>query len=137
MYVKNEKELGKALQNNADEIVMELKTGKTVIKIKATGEKAFRTLILCMGVVIPLIYATVTSGGIASPVTVPAATIAMATPISLIGAGTCFSAATIATGAVIAAGGLASITAGAQALKKLRNYDLIQKGDKVILKRKK
>jgi len=133
MLVTNEKELGKALNDNVDEIEIEADFRKKVIKIKAKGEVAWRIAIVGITLAIPLVMATVMSAGTATPITAPAAVVTLTGAAGVLGIGATFSAVSIAAGAVIAAG---SVSAGVAALNKLRKYKMTDYGDRLVLTRK-
>ena len=133
MKANNEKELGEALHNNEDEIVIEGDLANHVWKIHIKGNVAWGVVIGCFVIAIPLVITTVVSGGTATPVTAPAAVAVIAPASGILGVGTAFSALSICAGAAACGGG---VSAGIAALKKLRKYDVIKKENKVILKRK-
>lgn len=133
MLVTNEKELGKALNDNVDEIEIEANLRKKVIKIKAKGKVAWVIAIGSISLAVPLVMVTVMSAGTATPITAPAAVGALAGATGVLGVGATFSAVSIAAGAVIAAG---SVSAGVAALNKLRKYKMTDYGDRLVLTRK-
>ena len=119
--VNDSKELGKALKNNEDEIIIEGDLITKVIKIKATGKVAWAVAVGAIGVaVVAVIAAPATGGtsGIASFAVAPAA-------VSVLGATT----TTAAIGIAVAAGGVGG-------LNKLREYKIVKNDDnKLILKK--
>lgn len=133
MKVNNEKELGEAIHNKVDYIEVEGDLKNKVIKIKAVNTVAWGVVISCMTVGITLVITTAISAGTATPITAPAAVAALTPAAGVLGISTAFSAASIGAGAASIGGG---VGAGIAALKKLRKYDLIKEGAKVILKRK-
>lgn len=130
MNVSNEKELGKALKNNEDTIVVEGNLAKKVFRIKATGKVAWAVAIGGIGVAITAAIATVATGGLSAPMTGGAA-VAGLTPAALAlgGGGGGLAVATSAVTIGVAGGGI-------EALNKLRKYKLKKDGNRVILTRK-
>jgi len=133
MLVTNEKELGKALNDNVDEIEIEANLRKKVIKIKAKGKVAWVIAIGSISLAVPLVMVTVMSAGTATPITAPVAVGALTGATGVLGIGAAFSAVSIAAGAAIAAG---SVSAGVAALNKLRKYKMTDYGDRLVLTRK-
>ena len=117
MAITSEKELGKALKENQDTIVIEGELGEKVIRIKATGKVAWVIAIAALVVAVPMAMSGV--GIAASGITATGA-------VAVLGAGATTSAIAIA----VAAGGVG-------ALNKLRKYRLEKKdGTRVILHKK-
>lgn len=123
----DEKELGKALKEEQDEIIIESDLVNKVFKIKATGKAAWGVCIAALGVVVAAIIAVPTTGGTSTPVSGLVAAPALAGTTAVLGTGATVSAITIAA----AAGGVG-------ALNKLRDYDMEKISDtKAILRKKK
>lgn len=117
--VKTPEELGKALKNNADEILIEGDLKKKVIRIRITGKVAW---VVAIGAIAAAVAAIIASGGIAFPLGIPLA----APAISILGVPTVSAAILIAR----AAGGVG-------ALNKLRKYKEVERGeDWLVLRRK-
>ena len=124
MAIDNEKDLGKALNEDQDTIEIEGSLKDKVIKIKATGKVAWVIAIGAIGVaVVAILY----------PVPEPAtqtgakgiAALTGGAAVGILGAGTAMSAIAIS----VASGGVA-------ALNKLRGYKIISNsGDKLVLKK--
>lgn len=118
----DEKDLGRDIKNNKDEIVVEGDLARRVIKIKITGNVAWGVCIAAIAIAIVGIPAAAPTGGASAIITAPA----MIGTVGILGAGTATSAVAIA----IAAGGVG-------ALNKLRNYKMEKISDtKIILRRK-
>ena len=121
-----EKELGEALKNNEDTIVVEGDLAKKVIKIGATGNAVWVACIICIAVAVAATIVTISSAGTATLVTGPAASVGLGFAATALGMPT----AITATGIAIAGGGV-------NALNKLRNYRLEKISDmKIILHKK-
>ena len=117
--VKTPKELGKALKNNADEILIEGDLKKKVIRIRITGKVAW---LVAIGAIAAAVAAIIASGGLAFALGIPL----VAPAISILGVPTVSAAILIA----IAAGGVG-------ALNKLRKYKEVERGeDWLVLRRK-
>ena len=163
MVVKNEKELGREIENKTEEIEIEGDFSKKVIKIHATGKVAWAVVIGAFGIAIPLEIAALiaarksigSSSGVGLPggglpsvglpggnpvgkvkfalMAAPAGVIAAAPAVGVLGMGTTISALSIAIGAA----GVGGISAGIAALNRLRDYDLKKIGENhIILTRK-
>ena len=124
--MNTEKELGEALKNNLDTIEVEGDLAKKVIKIKATGKVAWGACIACIAIAVAVAVVTISSGGVATPITGPTAAITLGTAASIWGVPTAISA----TGIAVAGGGII-------ALKKLRKYRIEKISDKKIILYKK
>ena len=121
-----EKDLGNALKNNQDTIVIEGDLAEKTLKIKATGKVAWAVCIGCIAVAVTLVVVTFGSGGAAIPVAGPTAAITLSAAATIWGLPT----AITATGIAVAGGGVV-------ALKKLRKYRVEKISDtKIILHRK-
>lgn len=114
MKVSNEEELGNALKDDQDTIEIEGDLKKKVIRIKATGKVAW---VIALGVVAVGIYALKSKK--------PAAPIVATGAVAILGY-----RATVAAISIAVAGG------GVTVLTKLRNYNLTENGDVVILTKK-
>ncbi|WP_323930436.1 hypothetical protein [Aeromonas veronii] len=124
MAINNEKDLGKALNEDQDTIEIEGSLRDKVIKIKATGKVAWVIAIGAIGVaVVAILYPVPEPATQASSKGIAALTGGAA--IGILGAGTAMSAIAIS----VASGGVA-------ALNKLRSYKIISNsGDKLVLKK--
>lgn len=119
MAIRTESELGHALKNGQDTIVIEGDLKNKVLRIKATGDVAWAVAIGSIGVAV---LAVLASGGLAAP---PAGFVAIGA-VSTLGASVATSAVTIA----VAAGGVG-------ALNSLRRYRIsYQSGERLILERR-
>ena len=123
--VTNEKDLGKALSNKQDEIIIEGDIVKKVFKIKAKGKVAWAIAFAAIVVAVAAVIATIGSGGAASPASVPAKLIGGTAAASVLGLSTAKSAVLIA----VAAG-------SASSLNTLRKYKLIEKSNSKAILRK-
>ena len=125
--MKDEKELGKAIKEGQDTIVVEYDLAKKVLRIKATNKVAWGVCIAAICVAVGSVLTTVASGGIAAPVGAVVSMPAMAGAVAILGVGTAKTAVAIA----VAAG-------SAGALNKLRDYDVEKISDtKIILHKRK
>ncbi|ENC6423215.1 hypothetical protein [Aeromonas veronii] len=124
MAINNEKDLGKALNEDQDTIEIEGSLRDKVIKIKATGKVAWVIAIGAIGVaVVAILYPVPEPATQASAKGIAALTGGAA--VGILGAGTAMSAIAIS----VASGGVA-------ALNKLRSYKIISNsGDKLVLKK--
>lgn len=136
MKINDDRDLGKAIRRNESRIEIEGDLAKKVLRIKSSGPIAWATLIACVALAIPLVIATVGTGGTISLATVPAISSLMAAPIATIGAGATISAINIAIGGALAVGGIASAKAGIETLQLLKKYKVQKKDTIVILIRK-
>ena len=117
--VKTPKELGKALKNNADEILIEGDLKKKVIRIRVTGKVAW---LVAIGAIAAAVAAIIPSGGLAFA---PGAALA-APAVGILGFPTTVATISIA----IAAGGVG-------VLNKLRKYKVVERGEnRLVLRRK-
>lgn len=136
MFITTEKELGNAIHNNVDEIVIEGDLTKKVIRIKATGKVAWG---VCIGSLSVAIVATIAAmiPDPAEPAEIATAGIAMGFSAVTLGTAAT-SAVSIGIAGAIAAGatGAAVGTAAIGILNKLRKYKIAEKTkDKVVLKK--
>lgn len=124
MAINNEKDLGKALNEDQDTIEIEGSLKDKVIKIKATGKVAWVVAIGAIGVaVVAILYPVPEPATQAGAKGIAALTGGAA--VGILGAGTAMSAIAIS----VASGGVA-------ALNKLRGYKIISNsGDKLVLKK--
>lgn len=121
MRVNNEKDLGNAIKNKVDEIIIEGDLKNKVIRIKATKKMAWAIAIAAIGTSVAALLATPTTGGlsnVANLFTVP-------TAIGILGASTSTAAVKIA----VSAGSV-------KALDQLRNYKIVKKDDENITLKK-
>ena len=124
--VSTAKELGTALSNNENKIVIEGSLGDAVITINAIGPVAWAVAIGAIGVAIAGIVITAGTAGVGAPVGV--ASEALATPALIATLGSA-STATTAIG-IAAAGG------GVGALSSMRRYKARREGGNVVLTRR-
>ena len=121
-----EKELGEALKNNQDTIEVEGDLKERVLKIKATGKGVWAACAVCITVAVAVAVVTISSGGIATPITGPTAALTLGVAATTLGMPT----AVAATGIAIAGGGVG-------VLNKLRKYRIEKVSEtKIILHRK-
>lgn len=117
--ISTEEELGYALKNSADTIVIEGDLVKKVVRIRATGKTAW---IIAAGAIGVAITMTVVSGGTSAP----ASFLIGSSAIGILGLPTAIAAVLIG----LAAGGIA-------ALNRLRGYKEITRSEgRVVLKKK-
>ncbi|MFZ4439325.1 MAG: hypothetical protein ACOYOS_12920 [Syntrophales bacterium] len=117
--ISTEEELGFALKNSADTIVIEGDLVRKVIRIRATGKTAW---IIAAGAIAVAITMTVVSGGTSAP----ASFLIGSSAIGILGLPTAIAAVLIG----LAAGGIA-------ALNRLRGYKEITRSEgRVVLKKK-
>ncbi|MDR2199483.1 MAG: hypothetical protein LBR53_08535 [Deltaproteobacteria bacterium] len=107
--VKDEKELGEALKNGADYIIVEGDLANKVIRIKASGNVAWVIAIGAIAVVAVAMIASIPTGGTSGVVGVAA----LAPAVAVLGSGPAMAAVLIAV-----AGG------GVGVLNSLRGYSL-------------
>lgn len=120
------KELARAIKEGQDEIEIEYDLKKHVMRINATGTVAWGVALGAMTVVVISALAEIGSGGVATPVSVMAASPALVGTVATLGVGATTAAITMA----ITAGGVG-------VLKKLRKYDVEEISEtKAILHRK-
>ena len=120
--VTNEKELGKALKDDEDTIVITGKLGAAVITIKAKGRVAWLVAARAIGVAAAAVLSAPITGGVSGIAGIAAAPAA----VGILGGAATTSAIAIA----VAAGGVS-------ALGKLRKYRVAEKTEgRVVLRRK-
>ena len=120
--VTNEKELGKALKDDEDTIVITGKLGAAVITIKAKGRVAWLVAAGAIGVAAAAVLSAPFTGGVSGIAGIAAAPAA----VGILGGAATTSAIAIA----VAAGGVS-------ALGKLRKYRVAEKTEgRVVLRRK-
>ena len=129
--VTNATELGKAVENEEQEITIEGDLANKVVKIKATGKVAW---VIAFGAVTLAIVAVLASPSVALG---PAGVITEGALITL-ATGTAASAVAIwGLGTTVAAISIGLGGKGAKALRKLKeNYEVIQKGSSKAVLRK-
>ncbi len=120
--VSDEKELGKALKENAVEIVITKdELGRRVTKIKATGNVAWGIAIAAIAVAVIAIISAPATAGASAVISAAAAPAAIAV---------------LGTGATATAIGIAVAAGGVGALNSLRNYKLEKRDGKTVLIKK-
>ena len=122
VYANSEEELGRAIKSRADEIEISVDLMNTVAKIKATGSVAWAIAIGAIGTAVVFLL---TSPGTAGTSAIAAAPTFLVASSALGGSSVAISAIMIA----MAAGGVG-------ALNSLRDYRLIDRNGKPVLKRK-
>lgn len=129
--VKTSKELGQAIKNGVDTIVIEGDLAKTTFKIKATGKVAWAVAIGAVGIAaysaIHITTSTATNLNMGKNIAFTGGAVGTTTAITILGTATTWSAISIA----VAAGGVGALTS-------LRNkYKIASKdSDKLILVKK-
>lgn len=122
MSIKDEKELGKALKEDRDEIIIEGDLKNNVIRIKAIGKVSWAIAIAAIAVAVGSVLAAPLTGGLSTTanfITAPVAVSVLGVP---------------ATGAAIS---IAVAGGGVKILDKLRDYKIVKKNDNsVILKKR-
>jgi len=122
MSIKDEKELGKALKEDRDEIIIEGDLKNNVIRIKAIGKVAWAIAIAAIAVAVGSVLAAPLTGGLSTTANFITAPVA----VSVLGVPAAGAAISIAV-----AGG------GVKILDKLRDYKIVEKnGNSVILKKR-
>lgn len=119
-------DLGKAIKNDYDTIIIEGDLAKKVIRIKATGKVAWVVAFGSLVVVIVALIATGSSGGTSTPATVPAMLISAPGAVGVLGVGSSIAAVSIA----VAAGSVRALT------KLRKGYALTKHGNQVVLTKK-
>lgn len=118
--IRDEEELGKALKEGKDEIVIEGRLAKFVIKIKATGKIAWAIAFAAIAIAVIVV---ITSGGSAAPVSA----LIGGSAVSILGMDTAIFSASIAIAAK-----------DPQVLNKLRKeYEIVEKNENRVILRKK
>ena len=124
--MKDEKELGRALKEEKDMIVVEGDLVHKVIKIKMIGKAAWP---ICIGGITIAITVTITNAstaGAATPIAVPSALVGASGAVATLGVPT-----------TIAAIGIAVAGGGVAVLNKLRRYRMEKiSATKIILHKK-
>lgn len=119
-------ELGEAIKNGVDEIIIEGDAKNKTIRIKAVGNVAWVVAFGSIAVAVVAIIVTAGSGGTSLAITGTSEVIAFTTASSVVGASTTIGAISIA----VAAGSIGALTT-------LRNkYKLIKRGDVTLLVKK-
>lgn len=121
--VSTAKELGTAISNNENQIIIEGSLGDAVITINAIGPVAWAVAIGAIGVAIAGIAITAGTAGAGAPVGAASELVAAPALIATLGSA---STATTAIG-IAAAGG------GVGVLSSMRRYNAKREGGKVIL----
>lgn len=122
--VSTEKDLGAALKEEQDTIVVEGNLVGVVLRIRATGKIAWAIAIAAIATVAVLVMTS--STGVGAPAAAALAPVAGGAAVSVLGAGATVSAVLVA----LAAGGVAS-------LNKLRNYEEVDRSPgRVVLRRR-
>ena len=93
--IDNGKDLGKALKTNQDEIEITADLRNHVIRIKAKDKIAWAIAIGAIGVAVAAAISTAASGGISSPVAVPAGLIGGGAAVGILGSATTATAISI------------------------------------------
>lgn len=123
--INNAKDLGKAMKDDKDNIEIEFDFGKKVLKIVGTGKIVWGVVAASLAVTITAILVTGASGGTTAPATGTAAAFAATSASAILGP----SVAYTAVGIAISGGGMIALT-------KLRRYEIIDRKDRFILKKK-
>ncbi|HQN01149.1 MAG TPA: hypothetical protein PLL36_08745 [Candidatus Hydrogenedentes bacterium] len=124
--VSTAQDLGAAIKDRKDEIIIEGDLQKRVIRIRATGKVAWIVAFGAIAVVVISVLPTIPTGGTSEVIAMPARIVAAPAAIGILGFGTTLTATTIA----IAAGGIGALTT-------LRHgYKLKKRDGKVILIKK-
>lgn len=126
MKISTNKELGKALKNKEESILIEGDLANKVIRIKATGKLAWGITIAAISTSVAAILLKTSSGGIATPITSAALFTSAPAAIAVLGPPAAKSAIVIAV-----AGG------GVGVLHALRKYEIIEQGAKLLKLKKK
>ena len=121
--VSTAKELGTAISNNENQIVIEGRLGDAVITINAIGPVAWAVAIGAIGVAIAGVAVTAGTGGAGAPVGIVSESFAIPTLVATTGS---ISVSTTAIGIAIAGGGVGTLTA-------MRRYKARREGGKVVL----
>ena len=119
---RNEKELGKALKNEVDEIEISADLETNVYKIKARGKVAWLVALGAIGTAVAFLLASPETMGISAIAAAP----------TFLAASTALGGASVATSAIM----IAVAAGGVGALNSLRNYNLVKENGKAILRRK-
>lgn len=126
LKITNNKELGKALKNKEESILIEGDLANKVIRIKATGKLAWGITIAAITTSVAAILLKTTSGGLATPITSAAIFTSAPAAIAVLGPTAAKSAILIA----IAGGGVG-------VLHTLRKYKIVEQGAALLKLKKK
>ena len=127
VQARNEKELGTALKDKADEIEITGDFEKKIVRIKATGKVAWAVAFGAIAVAVACVL-TAPADVVAPPV---AAVHALTAAPTFAAASTALGGTSVAVSAIA----IAVAAGGVGALNSLRSYKLIKKNGKTILKR--
>ena len=126
MKITSNKELGEALKNKEESILIEGDLANKVIRIKATGKLAWGITIAAITTSVAAILLKTTSGGLATPLTSAAIFTSAPAAIAVLGPAATKSAILIA----IAGGGVG-------VLHTLRKYKIVEHGTALLKLKKK
>lgn len=126
MKITNNKELGQALKNKEESILIEGDLANKVIRIKATGKLAWGITIAAITTSVAAILLKTTSGGLATPITSAAIFTSAPAAIAVLGPAAAKSAILIA----IAGGGVG-------VLHTLRKYKIVEQSTELLKLKKK
>ena len=132
MKVYNERDLAKALHENVDIIEIDRNLANSVIKTQSVSTAKWCIVIGCISATIPIVTATIISGGIVTPATAPLAVAALAPATSILGLKELFFLVKTAVWSIK----LGNKAAGILAINKMRNYKMETENNRVILLRK-
>ncbi len=119
MAITTEKQLGQALKDEKDEIVIEGDLTKKVVRIRATGKIAWMVAIAAIAIAVGVLIA---SGGTGAPAS------------GLVGVG---AVSVLGLPAALSAIGIAVAAGGVGVLNSLRKYKEVSRdGDRIVLKRR-
>lgn len=121
--VSTAKELGTAISNNENQIIIEGRLGDAVITINAVGPVAWAVAIGAVGVAVAGVVVTAGTAGAGAPVGAVSEAFALPTLIATLGSA---STATTAIGIAAAGGGVGALTS-------MRKYKAKREGGKVVL----
>lgn len=124
--VSTAKELGTAISNNENQIIIEGTLGDAVITINAVGPVAWAIAICAIGVAVAGIVVTAGTAGVGAPVGAASEVVAVPALIATLGSA---STATTAIGIAAAGGGVGVLTS-------LRKYNAKRENGKVILSKR-
>jgi len=124
--VNTPEELGKAIKDDAIEIILERDAEKQVVRIKAVGKVSWAIAFGAIVVAVILAIGTAGSGGTSAPVTIPGVIFSLGPASAILGTGTALAAVSIA----VAAGGVGALTT---LRKKYKLED--RSGKKVLVKK--
>lgn len=124
--IKTPKELGQAIKNEQDTLIIEGNLAKSTFRIHATGKVAWAIAIGAITIAVASVMATIATGGTATPATGTAAALTAGGAAAILGS----SATSAAIYIAVAAGGVGALT-------KIRKYKIIEKNDsRLVLKRR-